>query len=889
MELTNLRLIRNPRAESAVGEHVTLTSNQTQALASEIQSRTVRVPRSTAGGERRHFARDEEIAARAATWQSTAPDPLAITSGDAAPASPVESLVAAIGDANRWLQSRADDPVPEEFAAFRAGTITAAAALFDEAATLLADWIATELAGERRFERLGYLTRLRLVLDVLDQRVLSDSMLTADNGRHAVRDALYRRSLFVAAALTGAPEGEPLQLVRDAKVSDLFVVRSEWSCYKAGEVASIRNVLGGESLEHEIRQTREEETITREERERLEQSEQSEEDRTQSELTREVQRSTSREVNAEGSVDVSGQYGLTKYAASARVAASAALAETTRQASRIARDLISKAVARVESRTREERVTRLLTKSDDFTRHTIDNKDGAHLRGIYRWVDRVDRLQMFRFPDRLHLEFQIPEPGEYVRFRLANPSAASGVAAPPPFDVTVDAITRDNYATLAAAYRAGTLPAPPDETISVTSVVNGTMAQDPPKSTTKVWNMPRIEKTSEIAIPEGYGATTLKYAAVAIPLRAVWRVEGTNLSPVNHRKYAEGFHHVSLTVLAGGGLHRSEKGAEVLKDFTVQMSNLLDTDSRSSVLFEDAILQVPLPAHGKPAAMTIDFDDAVTEKVSVGVQAAGASSVSVSFEVNCRLQPVALREWQHSVYDTLLDAWRGWQQEWRTAQLQRLGPGLSAVDGTSPARNRQTIQEEFKRQVITWLLNDAGFSGVVAMQERPDNWDAIDLAAARSNAAVIQFLEQAFEWGNLSYVCYPYYWARGDNWRDLADLEGADPNFVAFLRAGSARVVVPARPGFERAVLHWLVYQEPFLGDPLPLPDDPLYVSIATEIHDLTAGPPGGEPGESWETVLSTSLMWLDKKPDLPANDRPRLGKPPNEPIDSFCSEPTPD
>ena len=139
-------------------------------------------------------------------------------------------------------------------------------------------------------------------------------------------------------------------------------------------------------------------------------------------------------------------------------------------------------------------------------------------------------------------------------------------------------------------------------------------------------------------------------------------------------------------------------------------------------------------------------------------------------------------------------------------------------------------------------------------------------------------MEQAFEWGNLTYVCYPYFWARGSKWDELATTESADPDFGRFLRAGSVRVVLGARPGFESAVMHWLQYGEPFLGDTLPLPGDPLYVSVATEIMDLTGAPDDGEAGECWETRIATPLVWLDPANALPVNEHSQLGLAPNAP-----------
>lgn len=95
--------------------------------------------------------------------------------------------------------------------------------------------------------------------------------------------------------------------------------------------------------------------------------------------------------------------------------------------------------------------------------------------------------------------------------------------------------------------------------------------------------------------------------------------------------------------------------------------------------------------------------------------------------------------------------------------------------------------------------------------------------------------------------------------------------------------MVPARPGFELAILHWLIYQEPFFGDPLPLPDRDMYVSVASEIRDLTRPPEDGDAGDCWETRLPTTLMWLEENAELPQNDARRLGRPPHRPTEAYC------
>ena len=86
-----------------------------------------------------------------------------------------------------------------------------------------------------------------------------------------------------------------------------------------------------------------------------------------------------------------------------------------------------------------------------------------------------------------------------------------------------------------------------------------------------------------------------------------------------------------------------------------------------------------------------------------------------------------------------------------------------------------------------------------------------------------------------------------------------DTQFLEFLQAGSARVVVPVRPGFERAITHYLVTGEIWDGNGEP-PDttSPLYVPILTEIKERTEGPQGEiAVGDPWETHVPTPLVIL--------------------------------
>ena len=67
----------------------------------------------------------------------------------------------------------------------------------------------------------------------------------------------------------------------------------------------------------------------------------------------------------------------------------------------------------------------------------------------------------------------------------------------------------------------------------------------------------------------------------------------------------------------------------------------------------------------------------------------------------------------------------------------------------------------------------------------------------------ITFLQQAFDWSNMTFEFYPYIWAPQKDWLSIFPLEDADPLFNEFLRAGAARVLVPVQLEMTDVVLNY--------------------------------------------------------------------------------------
>ena len=91
-----------------------------------------------------------------------------------------------------------------------------------------------------------------------------------------------------------------------------------------------------------------------------------------------------------------------------------------------------------------------------------------------------------------------------------------------------------------------------------------------------------------------------------------------------------------------------------------------------------------------------------------------------------------------------------------------------------------------------------------------------DPVAVRTWGAMVAFFERAFEWENLMFTFYPYYWGRPGRWEEMVLTQDLDPQFEAFLKAGAARVVVPAAPGFEAALAHYQETGDVWMGEEIP-------------------------------------------------------------------------
>ena len=144
----------------------------------------------------------------------------------------------------------------------------------------------------------------------------------------------------------------------------------------------------------------------------------------------------------------------------------------------------------------------------------------------------------------------------------------------------------------------------------------------------------------------------------------------------------------------------------------------------------------------------------------------------------------------------------------------------------------------------------------------PSTRSALNFQNIQQTAPVIRFMEEGFEWEQMQYIFYPYYWNQKDQWFDLALIEDPDYLFNLFLRAGAARVVVPVRPHFEEVFVYYLQSGQVWNGTSPPQVYDATYLSIAQEIAAQDQQPVSETlVGEMWTMTLPTTLTMLRTPP----------------------------
>lgn len=670
--------------------------------------------------------------------------------------------------------------------------------------------------------------RLLIVAAMACRAAVSDPDLS---GPGAVKSFLrHARFVLPRALLHGQ---RPLQgLVCRPGFSDHYVVRTEWSSYHLGEIADVRSAFAGEFSESSLERLTETESEKLDTRESSSENEQTVGSDERYELATSVREEQSLNASANASVSYTMQYPGSEVQINAGGGFEFSTETSEESSSRHAKEMISRAKTRMTDRKLQSRRQRELLRIRSRKLSRLDNTgDGAnHRTGIYRWIDRVDTATLIKYPHRYLLEFVVPEPGAWLRHALATQHRPEPRPTPPPawptwltsselIDPSGGQIS--DYRVLATHFKAEGIEPPPANRTIATSLVRESAGSsegwlDDEKD---VLATPPVFYTEaqRLAIPAGWEAFQ-------------WRARITS-----DRRYLpkspDDLIHGRYTLIVGD-------------------------EARSGIIGSHAAV---------PDTQSGTLTPCGPGEMPVVLKDGNAFGIAATVTVDCRPTTDAIRAWQQRTFDALLAARRRAEADYQTALDAWRINQTTAAQALSPTRAKELMFAEIKRATLV-LLRQGNWLGGTALTLDPTTLEpnGINFDTAAQLAPQVMFLEQAFDWTAVSYVLYPHYWGPSGGWEENALRDDANPDLGRFLSSGSARLVVPVRPGFEPEVQFFLATGIVWGGGSPPAPDDPDYLAVAREIMDLQRGPEDGVEVDRWPIRLSTAHVAIQGDVEFP-------------------------
>ena len=629
----------------------------------------------------------------------------------------------------------------------------------------------------------------------------------------------------------GEPEPVTIQKrknfgIKRLGVADYLKVVQSLHAYVPGEVSNIENVMASE-LRHKSSVARDYSEITdttskSEETEKISDTSKTSRTDMQTEVAKEIDKQQSITAYTRFSY---GNDNAMKFEIGADYANNTAQHDSTRQAMMKSQEITERAMERVLTKISEERVQKIIKEYTETNVHEFDNRGKAlttnlppqHITGVYRWVDKKMKNQIYNYGKRTMFEFMVPEPSRLHRLAL---TVAKAQVLTAPVDPR-------------KAPEPWYMPDPKSATVEQIqhwAQVYGVNLEAFPEATKQViHNAASVPQTnddfgvdySQFTIPDNYAAKNASFHCEAARNR-------------------------------GGGLQGSRYAEVYCSNLKGDMVGLTD---RGDIIFDRASSGLN-----------------VTGNVSFQVKGHNIRHYNIRVTVNCELSDEFISKWKTESFNAIIKAY---EEAYAKFQEEQARLDAEQKEKETQAKERQDSfyrymeHDVLKHNCIAYLLQDylntLGQATTNGAEDKTtmDNFQVYLNENLDKYTALAKFMEQAFEWEIMDYTFYPYYWANRKSWQEFYLSESMDPLFRSFLQAGMARIIVTVKPGFENAVQFFLETGLIWNGGEVPVIGDPMYMSIVDEMRQ-----PTGEPqGKYWITRLPTTLTILqDKSTGLPVD-----------------------
>lgn len=604
--------------------------------------------------------------------------------------------------------------------------------------------------------------------------------------------------------------------LRQLGIADYKKVVSEICCYDAGEVAHIENVMAGEIREKVTTRSFERQTTTTESSETEKESLSDTVSAQRFEMQTEIAKIMQEQRDASAYAQVHTSWGNTTLDAGANYATNTSKEQSNTQAVTQAKELTQRAMERIVTKVKTEKTVRITESFVEENKHGFDNRTGEHVSGVYRFINAVYKNQVYNYGKRLMYEFLIPQPSKLHRLAMTEmKSAENALVLEKPVDPRTlgfpdfSYIQPYNYQGLAAKYQAE-VPTCPEPA----KYVNKTI------SSLKKGGEEQHSGEAEITLPEGYKTVTagFRFAAKTDGDGSQVHSIGVALGNLNLVVFNKN------TNLTAGNFDNDGDGDP---DEVLSPSYSLDPFTRS-LQFSYTVLNYHV--------------------------------INLTLSIKTVPLDETMNTWRRETFEAILKAYEAQMEQYneKTAQVESRDKEL--LD-SNPLFYREIEQLILRKNCISYLLDDTNddskrrFGRMMYNDNATFENHQVNVTREMDDyVSFAKFMEQAFEWNLMSYNFYPFYWGNREEWADLYRYESNDPTFRNFMQAGMARVVVTVKPGFEDALMHFMVTGQIWNGGQMPVLGDPLFLSIVDELREQEY-----TVEETWETVLPTNLVALQK------------------------------
>lgn len=587
--------------------------------------------------------------------------------------------------------------------------------------------------------------------------------------------------------------------VRRIGVADYRKVEQSVCCYVPGEVSHIENVMAKEYKEKSSRRLSriEDTTVLETSMEKESQKDTSTTER--NELQKEVSSVLSQQNSTDSHASVSGKFSGISFDAGASFAFNTSREDSNRNAVNYSKEVTEKALERVVQKIREERTIKIVEEFEEQNKHGFDNRKGtSHVSGVYRWIDKIYKNQVFNFGKRLMYEFMVPQPATFhneaikIASKLPTATLLEKPADPRLMTGIYQLKDHSRINTVTFPYWAGIyngdFKSAPDEIISVSQAFDLSSKEATGDSLTGT-------KSFKMELPEGYEATKI-VAGVS------YVYSKSNYTPFS-----------TVRVANSGGIYIGSSSGD--REITL---NTLSSPIRN--------------------------------EIGVSLESRNLGGLIVNVTATCRRTQESFEKWQLDSFNSILSSYTQRLEEYNKAmedlKNKTVNPTTKEIN---PGFYRQIENTVLRKNCITYMVKHANMGLRFYQPGTTSEIRPIDSAEMDKYSALVKFMEQAFEWDVMSYKFYPFYWGFKSDWQQSYQQEVSDPLFRSFLQSGMSRVMVSVRPGFEEAVMYFMATGKIWNGGAVPAIGDDLYLSIVEELKNPTY-----YIDETWETRVPTTL-----------------------------------